>query len=332
MDKWSQNDLTTEEKLQLLQALDESAGEASFAQIWDEYWEADQQVSAQVLDSRLEAVRQHIKALIKAETAPARVRRLRPVYGIWAAAVAACLVMAGVWLWQYPSPSVSPLAAAEQPVYQTVSVGRGERVRRVSLPDGTVVWLNVDSRLSFPVTFGPDERPVTLEGEAYFEVVRDTARPFSVMAQGIRTEVLGTAFYVSAYAESSVAVALVSGKVAVSDQKGRHITLMPQQQVLADTNVRVWQATGFRPGINDGWREGLLTYADIPLGVLAPTLERWYNINIQFGDEASRRCAISGNPTHKSIWDLLASFQFIHGITYETDTSGTIIIRGGSCP
>jgi len=113
----------------------------------------------------------------------------------------------------------------------TLSTQKGEQTS-VILPDGSKVWLNVDTRLSYPVTYGVRSRKVQLEGEAYFEVMKNRELPFEVSSDGITTKALGTSFVVSSYPESSdIRSSLIEGSVEVNYRNGSEV-LKPGQQLV----------------------------------------------------------------------------------------------------
>ncbi|MFR1240329.1 MAG: FecR family protein [Butyricimonas faecihominis] len=117
-------------------------------------------------------------------------------------------------------------------IYNKLSVPRGGEYR-IELEDGTKVWINSASRLRYPVVFSDDTREVYLEGEAYFEVQRDEARPFIVHSGEQKVTVLGTSFGISCYAsEANDYTTLVSGKVKVDFERGKQsFVLEPGMQV-----------------------------------------------------------------------------------------------------
>lgn len=135
------------------------------------------------------------------------------------------------------------------------------------LADGTHVWLNADTRLRYPACFNTDERRVYLEGEAYFQVTKDTAHPFRVESEAQVVEVLGTQFNVYAYGhEERTYTTLVEGKVAVTaSASGQHVQLMPGQQaslgrqggeiVVGEVNIQQ---------VVD-WKNGMFVFDDLSL-------------------------------------------------------------------
>jgi ferric-dicitrate binding protein FerR (iron transport regulator) len=334
LEKWKNQGLSPEEKRQLLEQLESEEGERAFAQLWDHAW--DQAAPGISGEGRVEAELERIRQQIKQQIVFAPSQEAAPVRPLWRPALAAAavsLLILGTWLLRERSEPAQQAAslAAEAPLLAE-TVQRGERSRRLLLGDGSEVWLNVDSRLRFPAAFSDTLREVWLEGEASFEVRHDPSRPFIVHAGGLRTEVLGTLFYVSAYAGEPMSVALAKGRVKVSAAQGQEVILLPNQQVFADSQTRNWDVRRIDAGRYGIWREGLFVYDDLPLGELEERLERWYNVRISFRDEATRRCRISGTPTHRPIWDLLESFRFIAGVEYRISESGEIELSGGNCP
>ena len=151
----------------------------------------------------------------------------------------------------------------------------------LTLVDGTQVWLNADSRLEFPEAFVGDRREVRLSGEAYFEVTKDSRRPFIVHTDYITTQVLGTAFNVRAYSQRDAAVTLVEGSV-LAQVASQSIQLKPgQQAAIKQAQLRVSQVDTY-PYIQ--WKEGFLYYDNATLFFIMQDLARWYNVNVSFDD------------------------------------------------
>ena len=127
---------------------------------------------------------------------------------------------------------------SDQTLSYSVESPRGSKLK-LSLPDGTSVWLNADSKLRFPVSFTAERREVYLEGEAYFEVAKDSAREFWVHAGAMDVKVLGTSFNVKAYERlETVATTLVEGSVEVACA-GKSFQIVPGEQFVYDKNNRV---------------------------------------------------------------------------------------------
>lgn len=162
-----------------------------------------------------------------------------------------------------------------------LSIPRGETFK-VVLSDGTEVFLNSDSRLSYPTVFKGKERIVSLEGEGYFKVTRDTKHPFLVKSGKIQVRVLGTEFNVRSYSPDETCVTLIEGKVAVSDTCGMSTTEMKagQSAHLASNGEFIVNAVDIQSFLY--WKEGYFYFDDVTLVDMMKEIGRWYNIDIEF--------------------------------------------------
>ena len=151
---------------------------------------------------------------------------------------------------------------------------------RLTLSDGTRVWLNAASSLTYPEVFQDRERVVELTGEAFFEVKPDTALPFIVKTQGMRVKVLGTTFNVKAYPdELKLYTTLVEGKVEVfSDYLHRGVMLYPGEQAVSDSSEIQKRQVNVQPYIS--WKEGKFVFINAPLGEICKQIARWYDVDV----------------------------------------------------
>jgi len=139
--------------------------------------------------------------------------------------------------------------------------------------------LNAGSKLTFPTDFRGAERKVTVEGEAFFKVAKNAAKPFIVSIAGSEIKVLGTQFNVSSYPEDVATTAtLLEGSIQFSNS-GREVILKPNQQVSAGyskLDVRNVSADDFA-----AWTKGEFLFNDVPLNVVMQKLGRWYNVDVE---------------------------------------------------
>ncbi|MVZ67002.1 DUF4974 domain-containing protein [Sphingobacterium sp. DK4209] len=154
---------------------------------------------------------------------------------------------------------------------------------QVTLPDGSKVWLNSSSKLTYPMAFSSKERLVNLEGEAYFEVQHDANKPFRVTSKGQTLEVLGTSFNIKAYLDEAVVKStLVSGSVKLNtigaNQKSIH--LRPGQQSLF-TAGKVIQVDQVDTRTLTAWKDGLFYFNETTLNDALEQIERWYNLTVE---------------------------------------------------
>ena len=167
----------------------------------------------------------------------------------------------------------------------------------LTLSDGTSVYLNAASRLRFPAYFLPGApREVTLEGEGYFDVVRDTASPFIVHARAFDARVLGTSFNMMVY-EGDVrsALTLEEGEV-IAIAGGEEWRLEPSQQLVMDERTGEWavrQVAKVAAYVN--WKNGILDFDAMPLEELTARLGRWYDVEFFFADDRLRELLFTGS-------------------------------------
>jgi len=163
----------------------------------------------------------------------------------------------------------------------TLSTPNGGQYR-VTLSDGTKVWLNAASSLSYPTNFTGEYRKVQLEGEAYFEVTHNAKHPFIVSTHEQQVKVLGTSFNVNAYInERKTVTTLLNGRVELSSSGSSSTTqLRPGEQSVLDHS-------GFEVGAVDAtlyaaWKEGEFRFKATPLIEALRQVERWYNLDIDY--------------------------------------------------
>ena len=168
----------------------------------------------------------------------------------------------------------------------TLSTPRGKNIS-LTLPDGTKVWLNADSKIEFPELFVGKERNVRISGEAYMEVAPDKSHPFIVSTDFFKARVLGTVFDIRSYGKQDASLALISGSVEISDLEDteRHV-LHPDEQV-------VWkQDAGFDISSVDTypitqWKDGYFYFNNTSLVSIMQELGRWYNVSVVFEKTAN---------------------------------------------
>ena len=176
-----------------------------------------------------------------------------------------------------------PIQRTERIRMMNVSNPRG-KVCRVVLPDGTAVWLNADSHLSFPERFTGRTRDVSLSGEAYFEVQKDVRHPFVVTTESMTTTVHGTVFDVCAYSSRDTRVTLFEGSVAVKGTQGDEQFIRPGQVAVANADGTV-ACTGCDTYPVAQWKDGFFYFSDNRLIDIMRELGRWYNVNVVFESE-----------------------------------------------
>ena len=178
-----------------------------------------------------------------------------------------------------PAPAVVAQAPVCEVKTKRLSTPRGMDFK-VILPDGSEVWLNAESTLTYPSRFHEAQRIVELDGEAYFKVAKDSARPFIVRSGKLETQVLGTSFNFRNYIHSTPHVTLVEGRVLVTGHD-TSVTLHPNEdaQISDDGTIRVTQVD---PRSYTAWVDGYFYFDNASLEEIMRELGRWYNLNILF--------------------------------------------------
>lgn len=223
----------------------------------------------------------------------------------YAAIFVLALLLGGTFVRGYQDTAV----VVDEPALREVSMARGQR-GNLTLSDGTNVVLNAESRITFPTNFGSNSREVTLEGEAFFDVARDENRPFRIRVNGTLVEVLGTSFAIRSYpGDPMVRTVVKEGLVQVrpdevSDVEGVRLS----RGMLASVDLGSRSVTTSR--VDDlslylSWTDGYLKFRGTPLGEVASQLERKYDVQVVFEDDALRGLDLTAELKSRSIDHIL---------------------------
>ena len=180
----------------------------------------------------------------------------------------------------------APARTSEKLAYNKVNVPRGGEYQ-LTLSDGSKVQLNSMSSIRFPVQFAQDCRLVELEGEAYFEVSK-TGQPFIVQTKGMKIEVLGTTFNISAYANEEYQTTLVSGSVKVQTENGSNRILKPSEQACITPGSNQINVRNVDTAFYTSWIHGKINFKDQRLDDIMKTLARWYDMDVVYENEATK--------------------------------------------
>ena len=183
----------------------------------------------------------------------------------------------------------------------------------LTLSDGTRVWLNSETEFVYPVSFGDEEREVRLTGEAFFEVARDTARPFIVTAGDVRTRVLGTSFNIKAYRnDKNVSATLFTGKVEVAPLRDliQRVELSPGLQANWDGRSGKMEIQKADLARVAAWKNGLFLFKQEDIQDIVRQIERWYGVTCVLQVNERSRYTFSGSfnrdDSLKSILDMFS--------------------------
>jgi transmembrane sensor len=188
---------------------------------------------------------------------------------------------------------------------------------RFTLPDGSTGWLNSSSSLTYSMNF-KENRNLTLDGEAFFDVVRNEENPFTVATDEVTIKVLGTRFNVAAYKnEKNIEVVLEKGSVELIDnEENNSLKLSPDELAVFDktSNSFVREAVETRKYLS--WTEGKLVFRNDPMEVIARRLERWYNIEVEITGKIHEDFRLRATFVDESLEDILEILKKSFSIDY----------------
>jgi transmembrane sensor len=286
-----------------------------------------------------ERLRPSLRLTAAAAAERGAVRRL--LASPWRRAAAAVTLAAGAGgLWAAWNAAAPPAPTARVPApMREYATPRGQRAT-FQLSDGTRLVLAAESRLRVPADYGRGAREVYLEGEALFEVVHDSTRPFRVFAKDAVAEDLGTRFDVRAYPEdSAVAVAVADGAVALgradtvpgADRpagEAQGVVLREGELGTLASNGRVTTATGSIVATYLAWAEGRLQFMNAPLPEVARVVGRWYDLDVRIDGPTLASRTVTAEFAAQSADDLLRALAL--AVDARVTRSGKIVtLRSG---
>lgn len=286
-----------------------------------------------------------LEEAVSAEETPARGTIIRRHILRYAAIAAVIALLIGAWFIWKPTtmPAVKQMAIAET---QAQKAPR----KKIVLPDGSAVWLNAGSKLEYPEQFSKKERVVKLEGEAFFDIIKDADRPFMVKTAEFSVRVLGTSFDVRAYPQEDTAVAaLIQGSIEVllKGNEDQGIPLRPNEKLTipvirtATTTIKEKNEESTMPLIKaplttmrdslvteTAWVQNKLAFKHMPLEQVTILMEQWYNADIRFKNNSKKSLYFSGVFEKEDLEDALNVLSLTtQSFRYSKDSSGVIWIE-----
>ena len=194
------------------------------------------------------------------------------------------------------------------------------------LPDGTIVYLNSGSSLSYPVPYDPKERKVSLSGEAYFKVAPNEGQPFivSTFEDRYKVRVLGTEFNVQAYeADHAISTTLVNGSVnlEVKNKSGKTIyrRLSPSEKAVYDLDKGEILVKKINTIHETAWMDGKLVFKDTPLPEAIKKMSYYYNVDFVIQDEEIKSYCLTGILDNRLLSQTLDYLKISSSIDYQID-------------
>lgn len=200
----------------------------------------------------------------------------------------------------------------------------------VVLPDGSKVWLNSDSKITYPAKFSGDMRQVEFSGEGYFDVVKDSLCPMVVKcSKNFRVFVYGTRFNIKSYENDDIAQAtLYSGSIKLVENIGTDeiVTEMkPNESVIIKKNTTPVNLNILEPEKLSAWKEGDLIFESTPLKEVAKILERWHGVTVTISNKKIENFPITARFRTESIFQIMDLLNFSMSLNYEINGNNVII-------
>lgn len=302
---------------------DEMAQLWKLAENFDVPYEANTEAAWNAVEKKLDA--QIVSSLTPEQPTPHPM--LKPVWGriTRIAAVGLVAILAAWWIFQKTPEPVTTL--------QIVQTQSGEQ-KEVLLPDGSRIWLNENTQLSYDANF--EVRQVQLEGEAFFDVERMEDSPFEVVSGSTHTLVLGTSFNVRAYpTEEQVEVTVETGKVKFSEhtESDEQAVVLPAgtsgiykkpSKELVKTETKLDNALS--------WRTQRLEFEDSPMRKVISDIERYFDVDIRIENESILYCPYTGDFSKPDLSSILEAISFaLNDARFEKQPDGTYILIGEGC-
>lgn len=267
---------------------------------------------------------------------------------IWRFLAAASVVLGCFFIYRAVQPQVKTVS--DHPAHNTVITKRGSK-SNIQLPDGTTVWLNADTKIKYDEKFRDQYREVELEGEAFFDVVKDPQRPFIIHTKTVDIRVLGTAFNVRAYAtEKNTETSLIRGEVEVTLHRNpeKKIVLKPNEKLLVNNEDETLVTGNGKPVANKAvsislgkvhfekkdsmaleamWIKNKLVFDAERLQEVVQKIERWYDVKVVIeGDENVKKTEYSAIFDNETLAQVLEALKFTGNFEY-TITKNQVNIR-----
>lgn len=294
--------------------------------------------------ARIQQDAQLVKEPVSDKTAP-----VRKIIFRWAAAAA---ILAGIGLGVYSifSPTKQPFAYEQGKEQNKLAelINTSSKTKELQLEDGTVIILQPFSKLAYPAKFSSDKREVYLEGEAFFNVTKNPAKPFLVHSGNLVTQVLGTSFTIKPDKETNqIIVSVKTGRVAVFEdtkkmalnneqKKNNGIIITPNQKVVYDESSRHFTTSlveNPEPVLTEATKNSTsasFTFDETTLTTVLERVGKFYAVEILVENENIYQCRFTGNISGQSLYDQLSAI--CQATNHQYEIKGTkILIKGKGC-
>ncbi len=329
--KYLADEISEKDKLKVQKWLNESERNAEEFELHKKAWE-ETHISFKPSDS--ESVFKNIlnkiddqQELDVANRQRSASRKAKQRFIFIAKVAASLLLFATIW---YYFNTVVPKSESSELAIETIQKHNfaGQK-SKIYLPDGSEVWLNAESEISFPEKFSNENREVVLEGEAFFEVIKNPNQPFIVKAGKVSTTVLGTSFNVKAFKdEPTIYVALKSGKVKVEmdKQRGKEaMFLEPGEAIKYSKSDAIAKKESFDQELLFAWKDGVIVFKDAGFDEIISTLSRWYGVQFEIKNRKDDTWSYTGSFDNTYLENVLQSISFTKEFSYNINQKNVTI-------
>jgi len=289
------------------------------------YLEDTPHLAAENTEQALQRTLSKIKSQQTAITSPkTKIRKMK----WWKWAAAAAILVLGTTFFYFNKGIHAPLAASQKWVKRS----NGKATRSfIELADGSKIWLNAESMLTYPEKFKGDSREIFLEGEAFFDVATNAQRPFIIHLKKGTIKVLGTSFNIRAYENEPVQTAVVTGKVAFIPRYEGAKKISDTILVTPDVKVTYTASSGTlikgnTIGAEDkAWTEGRLIFRNATLEEIGASLQRNFNKQVVFEANAPKQYRLTGSFHNNTLEDIMYYLSKSKAFHYRI-TDSTLVI------
>jgi transmembrane sensor len=346
---------TSNELEELHQYLQAHQDDQYFAELLSIYWNnhQDKKDEKDEKDQQFQLILDLAKE--KTDVVPIFSEPPKRTFSIWKIAVAAMLtgaIITSYFLWIRKPVSAEVTTAPGSSHKQNEIEAKAGARSHVLLPDGSQVWLNSASKLTYAESFNDSTREVKLEGEGYFNIVKDASRPFIVHTGGIDVRVLGTTFNLKSYPqESTVEAVLLRGMLEVTNTTNPNspkVILKPHEKIVfKKQNKEIIKSEDKDAGaasfslipskekavspiprniadsaiIETAWVYNKLRMEAEQFEEVALKMERWFNVTIQFKSEKVKRYKITATFSNENVQQALEALKLIHSFDYKINNN-----------
>ena len=315
LEKYIHGSINEEEYKELQQKIQDDS-DRSIPNMLDECWQKDMNIHV-MPPSAKERTRRRIDEEIKKDL---RRMWLKRVSTVAASLLIPILIFSTVYLYREMDHY--------KQIPNIVSVNRGQRAG-ITLPDGTIVHLNSESKLTYTPEFNGKLREVSLEGEAFFEVTPNKEKPFIVKTSVFDVEVLGTSFNVSAYDDEDMSeITLVEGKVKLSlnNSDDSPVYLTPSQKFVYSKNGKEGHISFTDEEYELAWKKGVLMFNAELIENVFQKIERWYGVSIHYESDNIIHDRFTGEFEALTIQEMMNILRMHYNFKYKIENNDIYII------